>query len=146
MRVSILGKTGPKIVDLNRRKAVRERCLNCTGWQPKEVKQCTSNDCSLYAFRSGEGKQNPKARKKTIRDYCLWCMNGQRSEVSKCVSNDCPLFPYRKSTTDKSVNISVLPKKHHIKPVLRDKTEGEYPRAHIYKQNLTGAVWETVKK
>ena len=126
MRVSILGKNGPKVVDLNRRKAIREKCLNCSGWITKEVTDCEFADCDLYSFRSGRGKQNAKARDKSIRGYCLQCMCGQRSEVSKCVSNDCPLFPYRNSTTDKSMNIPALPKKRHIGPSSKGKIEVEY--------------------
>ena len=133
MKVLIQGKNGPQIVDLNRRKAIRERCLNCSGWSVKAVTTCEFNDCSLYAFRSGKGKQNAKVRNKSIRDYCLWCMNGERSEVSKCVSFDCPLFPYRKSTPDRTQNLPVLRKKHHIEPISEDKTEGEYQRTVINK-------------
>ena len=106
MKVNILRKNGLEIVDLNRRKAIRERCLNCTGWNYKEVTECNfSNDCPLHPFRSGEGKQNSKDRTQAIRDYCLWCMNGQRSEIAKCSSPDCPLYPYRKYRTDTSVKI-----------------------------------------
>lgn len=126
MRTLIQGKHGPQIIDLNRRKAVRERCLNCTGWSVKEVTACEFVDCHLYAFRSGKGKQNAKARDKTIREFCLWCMNGQRLEVKLCPSQDCPLYPYRKSTTDRTQDMPDLQKKRHIEAVSEDKTESEY--------------------
>jgi len=125
MKVSILGKNGLKVVDLNRRKAIRERCLNCSGWSCKEVAHCEFADCSLYPFRSGQGKQNAKARAKAIREYCLWCMNGQLGEVSKCTSPDCPLFAYRKTQTDRSTEIKSLPKTRHIGPLFEDKIELE---------------------
>lgn len=67
MKVIMLSKNGPKVVGLNRRKAVRERCLNCAGWFHKEITDCTFTDCHLYPFRSGQGKQNAKARAKAIR-------------------------------------------------------------------------------
>ena len=102
MKVVMLGKNGPKVIDLNRRKAVRERCLNCAGWSQKEVTNCTFTDCPLYPFRSGQGKQNAKARSKAIKKYCLWCMIGQHGEVSQCPSTDCSLFPYRKTMTERS--------------------------------------------
>ena len=102
MRISILGKKGQKIVDLNRRKAIRERCLNCAGWFYKEVTNCIFTDCSLYPFRSGQGKQNAKVRSKAIRKFCLWCMNGQHGKVFKCLSVDCSLFTYRKTQVDRS--------------------------------------------
>lgn len=37
MKVRIMGKDGRKIVDLNRRKAIPERCLNGKGWYPREA-------------------------------------------------------------------------------------------------------------
>jgi hypothetical protein len=126
MKVARLGNNGPKVVDLNRRKAVRERCLNCTGWSHKEVTNCTFTDCPLHPFRSGQGKQNAKARSKSIRKYCLWCMNGQHGEVYKCPSTDCSLFPYRKTKTDRSTEIKSLPKTRHIEPFIEDKIEVEH--------------------
>ena len=126
MKVIIIGKNGPKSFDLNRRKAIRERCLNCAAWFHKDVSNCTFLDCLLYPFRSGQGKQNAKARAKAIRKFCLWCMNGQHGEVSRCPSKDCSLFPYRKTRTDRSTEIKSLPKKSHIEPHFERKTEKEY--------------------
>ena len=126
MKVLILGKNGSKVIDLNRRKAIRERCLNCSGWFYKEVTNCTFIYCPLYPFRSGQGKQNAKARSKAIRKFCLWCVNGQHGEVSRCPSSDCSLFPYRKTRTDRSTEIKSLPKKDHIEPYFERKKEGEY--------------------
>lgn len=105
MKVQIYAKGGFKLKtkDLNRRKAIRERCMNCSEWSPKEVENCFADDCQLYPYRSGQGKQDPKARSKAIRGYCLWCCAGQSYEVQKCVSRYCSLFPYRQARTDKSV-------------------------------------------
>ena len=55
----------------NRRKSIRKKCLDCSGFSPKEVTNCSFKDCALYPYRSGKGKQNPKARAKAIRKYCL---------------------------------------------------------------------------
>jgi hypothetical protein len=126
MKVIILGKNGPKVIDLNRRKAVRERCLNCSGWSHKEVTNCIFKNCPLYSFRSGQGKQNAKDRSKAIRKYCLWCMDGQYGEVSKCPSKDCSLFPYRKAHRDRSAEIKSLSKKGHIEACFEDKNGSEY--------------------
>jgi len=125
MRVTILGKNGVKVVNLNRRKAIREKCLNCAGWCHKEVTNCIVTDCTLYPFRSGQGKQNAKDRSKAIREYCLWCVNGQHGEVIKCPSMDCPLYPYRKTITDRSTELKVLPKKGHIRAIFEDKIDIE---------------------
>jgi hypothetical protein len=109
----ILGKDGLKIVSLNRRKAIRERCLNCSAWSPKEVKNCkfasypkdTEGYCRLLPYRSGKGKQDAKQRAIDIRKYCLWCCAGQRNEVRLCVTKDCPLFPYRQTKIDRTYEI-----------------------------------------
>ena len=107
MKVQIYAKGGFKLItkDLNRRKAIRERCMNCVAWSPKEVENCIfADDCQLYPFRSGQGKQDAKLRAKAIRAYCLdFCCVGQPYEVQKCVSRYCPLFPYRHHKTDRSV-------------------------------------------
>jgi hypothetical protein len=73
----ILGKHGLKTIELNRRKAIREKCLNCSAWSPKEVKNCgfdsypkdtklqtklQTKHCHLYPYRSGKGKQDVKQR------------------------------------------------------------------------------------
>ncbi|OPY84793.1 MAG: hypothetical protein A4E65_00229 [Syntrophorhabdus sp. PtaU1.Bin153] len=81
---------------LNRRAAIRERCLNCQGGGANRVTECDHDDCPLHPFRTGTGKQNPTDRKEGIKAYCLWCMCGDRKEVNLCPSTSCPLFPYRK--------------------------------------------------
>jgi hypothetical protein len=123
MKIKIAFKNGFKKIEINRKKAIRERCLNCSGWQTKSVARCEFIDCALYPFRSGKGKQVAKLRSKSIKDYCLWCMAGSNSEVSKCPSPDCSLFPYRKSAIDRSSEIKSIPKLGHIETVLEDKIE-----------------------
>ena len=126
--VSIVGNNGPKVVHLNRRKATREKCLDCSGWSHTDVKNCEFTDCSLHSFRSGQGKQSATARSKAIRKYCLRCMNGRHSEITKCPSTDCSLFMYRKYTLDRSLKIQSLPKKAHIRPIFEKKNGDEYLR------------------
>ena len=98
----------------NRRKSIRERCLNCSGWSYKEVTDCEFKDCPLYPYRSGQGKQNAKARAKAIKEYCLWCVNGQRGEMLNCQSIDCELWPYRKSKVERPIKMESLVKKEHM--------------------------------
>ncbi len=38
-------------------KAIRQKCLDCTAGQPKEVRFCGIEDCPIYYFRFGK---NPK--------------------------------------------------------------------------------------
>lgn len=88
---------------LNRRAAIRERCLDCSGFSAKEVRDCPLPDCPLFPYRLPKGKQDPKKRDKAIRVYCReWCMNDQRKEVELCPSNACPLFNYRLTSIKKS--------------------------------------------
>ena len=32
-------------------KAIRAKCLDCSGYQPKEIRLCTLTDCSLWPYR-----------------------------------------------------------------------------------------------
>ena len=114
MRVRIQSKNGSKKVEINRRKAVREKCLNCSGWSYAGVENCGFTDCELFPFRMATGKQNAQKRHKSKRDYCLNCCAGNRSEVARCPSTDCSLFAYRKSTIDHSIELKSNQKKGHI--------------------------------
>ena len=106
LRASIFCRNGHKIIDINRRRAIRERCLICSDWSPKEVTNCGFIDCPLYPFRTGQGKQDPAARAKAIRSYCMWCTCDQPKEIRLCPSIDCPLYEYRGSSVDRSIEIS----------------------------------------
>lgn len=46
-------------------KAIRAFCLECCGESKKAVKECTSNNCSLYAYRLGH---NPNISKREMSD------------------------------------------------------------------------------
>lgn len=35
-------------------KSIRSKCLDCSGGQPKEVRSCPHEDCSLYPYRFGK--------------------------------------------------------------------------------------------
>ena len=38
-------------------KAIRAKCLDCSGKQPKEVRECQITSCALWPYRLGH---NPK--------------------------------------------------------------------------------------
>ena len=40
-------------------KAIRLKCLDCSGGQPKEVRYCPAKECDLYPYRFGK---NPKRK------------------------------------------------------------------------------------
>lgn len=127
MRVEIQSKTGKKIISINRRKAIREKCLNCAAWFYPGVTNCEFTACPLYPFRMGTGRQAAKARSKAILQYCLFCMGGQQREISKCTCPDCSLYAYRNSRIDRSINIDFLPKNGHIQARRGDENEKAYP-------------------
>jgi len=35
----------------SRQAAIRAQCLACCGWSSKEVRNCTTTDCTLHKFR-----------------------------------------------------------------------------------------------
>ena len=105
MKVKIIHKYGYKIVDLNRRTAIREKCLNCSGWNAAEVKRCQQTDCHLYKFRMNGKNQNAKERDEAIKKNCLECCCGSSHEVKKCPSKDCPHYAFRNARLDRSIEI-----------------------------------------
>lgn len=134
MIAKIRSKNGFKLVDLNRRKAIRQKCLDCSCWSHSEVRDCSSTDCYLHPFRMGKGKHDAKARAKAIRRHCLECCAESPTEIRKCVSTTCPLFSYRRKQLDRSVNIALLSKKAHIEPLFETKTivKGQSPLGSGY--------------
>ena len=48
-------------------KAIREKCLNCSRWQPGEVRQCTAIDCPIYLHRMGTRPSEETL--KTLKDH-----------------------------------------------------------------------------
>jgi len=117
IQIKIAYKNLEKVVNINRRKAIRERCLNCSGWSRAEVQRCPNRNCTLFPFRKGAGKQDAVARNKAIRDYCLWCCVDKRIEMLECRAKDCPLFPFRKSSLDRSIDLALNSKTTHIEAV-----------------------------
>ncbi len=101
VKLTIMSRTGTKTISLNRRQAIKERCLNCSAWSPSEVDDCHFTDCALYLYRTGKGRQSATDRNRAIRTYCLWCCNDQPKEVRLCPTGECALHPYRmgKSST-----------------------------------------------
>lgn len=83
--------------DLTPVKAIRLKCLDCSCYQVKEVRNCDLQDCFLYEYRMG--KRPKSGRKwtpiKAIRQKCLDCCLGQRNEVKLCPAVDCSLYDYR---------------------------------------------------
>gem|GEM_PF-3467339 len=78
-------------------KAIRAKCLDCSGGEYKEVSACPfdgkqDEECPLHPFRMGKGS---RATLKSIRAYCLWCCNSQKLEIKLCPTVGCSLWEYR---------------------------------------------------
>jgi hypothetical protein len=73
-------------------KAIRAKCIDCSGHVLKEVRNCCFDDCPLHPVRMGRGSRSNMER---IRAYCLWCNKGQRHEARFCPAVTCPLWEYR---------------------------------------------------
>ena len=80
---------------MSRRSAIRLKCLDCSSGYRSELTSCQHDDCPLYRFRTGNGKQNPKERNEAIKVYCQWCMYDNSGDISNCPALDCPLYEYR---------------------------------------------------
>lgn len=91
----ILTRNGIAEVHLNRRKAIHLKCLDCSGFEWNEVRDCEHTDCPLYPYRTGKGKQDAVNRNRAIKEFCTWCVVDQTAEVAKCGGVHCPLYKYR---------------------------------------------------
>ena len=48
-------------------KAIRKKCLDCSYYQTKEVRECTCIDCPIYPYRFG--RRPSKAIVDTIKQF-----------------------------------------------------------------------------
>lgn len=53
---------------LSRKKAIREKCIDCCGGQTKEVRLCTCTTCPLYPFRMGKAEKEEENDEEGILD------------------------------------------------------------------------------
>jgi len=49
---------------LNKSKAIKLKCLDCSGGSPKEVTLCSIFDCPLWPYRTGNSLQSKICRKR----------------------------------------------------------------------------------
>ena len=105
MRYKVLSKENVvEVKDFNRRRAIRQKCLECSGWIPKEARECNFTNCPLHSYRMGKlGEESAAQRKKDIRTYCIECSGNDPYEVKRCPAKTCALFPYRGFSVDRSV-------------------------------------------
>ena len=104
-------------------RAVRQKCLDCSGYGLKSVRECAFNGydnelCPLSHLRMGKGSRKTM---KALRSYCLWCCNGQSYEVKLCPSDGCPIWDYRFGHRPRKSNL--LPKNSMTAGVLNAEPE-----------------------
>ena len=72
------------MIRLTPMKAIRAKCLDCTGNQSKEVRLCTCLSCPLWGYRMGVRPDHPRAleankeveREKLRGSHVIYCSNG----------------------------------------------------------------------
>ena len=106
MKMNIRTSKGIETKKINRRLAIRYKCLDCSGFSYKEVDGCQITKCSLYPYRHGVGEQDSTERNFAIRNFCRICMNGEKSFVRGCDIHTCSLHPFRLSGLDRTAIIS----------------------------------------
>ncbi len=118
MRVQIKTMFGLIIKNINSRKAILIKCLNCAAEEfdknsaLQHVEKCDFYDCPLFDFRKERGYQDPQIRSKAIIEYCSLCGKVDGFMVGQCPHRTCSLFAYRLGKMDKSVEIPRLVKKY----------------------------------
>jgi len=142
MKVMIQSRDGFTVKDLNRKRACRETCLNCSGWVPSQVRDCTFNDCPLYSYRMGRGRQDAAERAEDIRRYCIDCQGGNSRDIGSCPTTYCPLYPYRLSTVDRSVKVKSKTETVHIERISKVEILKAYQPMHQMELPLEMPVYE----
>jgi len=83
-------------------KAIRKKCLECSGGSANEARLCHLNKCPLWHYRLGTGKRiKPNDGEKlltpckSIRAFCVECSVFHTTEVRNCDIFECVLYPFR---------------------------------------------------
>lgn len=59
--------------------AIRKKCLDCSGFSRKEVRECVLIDCPLYPFRMGT---NPNCKPKSGKGGASPSVVGKKRQAS----------------------------------------------------------------
>ena len=84
-------------------KAIRARCMDCSGGSYQDVKDCEDKDCALYPYRT-RARSVEGNRGRAIKKYCLACV-GSAKERSLCTMTACPLHGYRTGRRDDGISV-----------------------------------------
>lgn len=63
-------------------KAIRQKCLECSGYQPSEVRLCTAENCPLFPYRMGKRAYLPIQNPKHIKKQALSPLNFTKNIAS----------------------------------------------------------------
>lgn len=89
-------------------RAIRAKCIDCSGNELNGVRNCQAEDCPLFSLKMGRGSRKTL---KAIRSYCLWCCIGQGDEVRQCPTVKCALWKFR---FGKRSGISIINSKNRM--------------------------------
>ena len=77
---------------MTKERAIRSRCMDCSGGIYQDVKDCEDKACALYPYRTRAKVEGNRAR--AIKQYCLACV-GSAKERKLCEVETCPLHEHR---------------------------------------------------
>lgn len=80
------GGSGCSRERLTRAKAIRAKCLDCSCYQPKEVRLCPVVDCALWPYRFGRGYEVPPENPEDVAILYATGADSQESAKNRLVS------------------------------------------------------------
>ena len=58
-------------------KAIKKHCLECSGYEKKQVRECVVKDCVLYEYRQGK---NPNRKGSTLSKNAASTMGFEKAD------------------------------------------------------------------
>lgn len=93
---TVLTRDGEVIkVNLSKTKAIKLKCLDCSGFDRSSVKECVIEDCELYPYRLGKNPHTSKQRNNNMKLHCVNCSGGNKPNIKRCTVETCPLYYHR---------------------------------------------------
>ncbi len=54
---TFISKNGKVTKKLTRATAIYQKCLECSGWNSREIEKCPAKDCALWPYRNRKATQ-----------------------------------------------------------------------------------------
>ena len=97
--VQVRTDKGIQELRITKSKAVKLRCLDCSAFDRKAVRECSNEKCILFVMRLRgklEGEKAGLRRARAIKHFCrIHCMNDYRDLVKECSDINCSFHQYR---------------------------------------------------